>query len=234
MALKPIAVVGWEDGTAGQVDSWIASCGYEIVCFVHPEDEPPAIDPVAARNRPAKTFDFPSGGSFKGRPLLCARDWPQAIRERGIATALVTLADKERRVQEIRRAQAGGIEPGRAVHPSCVVLPDAVLGCNLIAHAGATIGYRTEIGDGVILGIGSQLDHHNVVHEGVTIDPAVVTAGNVLIERYAQLHTAAVIINRVKVGHHAIVAAGAVVISDVEPQTMIAGVPAIVKKKLSP
>ncbi|HEY1727868.1 MAG TPA: hypothetical protein VGG22_05830 [Candidatus Baltobacteraceae bacterium] len=232
MTLKPIAFVGWEDGTAGQADSWIASCGYEVVCFVHPEDEPPAIDPVAARNRSARIFDFPSGGVFKGRPLLCARDWPQAIRERGITSALVTLADKERRVQEIRRAQRDGVELPNAIHPSCIVLPDAVVGCNLIAHARATIGYRTEIADGVILGIGTQLDHHNVVQEGVTLDPAVVTAGNVLIEGYAQLHTAAVVINRIKIGHHAIVAAGAVVIRDVAPRTMIAGVPAIVKKNL--
>jgi len=228
--MEKIAFVGWEDGTAGQVDSWIASCGYEVACFVHPEDEPPRIDAVAARNRPAKIFDFPADGSFKGRPLLCARDWPKAIRERGIVCAIVTLADKERRVEEIRVAQRSEIALANAIHPSCIVLPEAVLGCNLIAHARATIGYRTEIGDGVILGIGTQLDHHNVVREGVTIDPGVITAGNVLIEAFAQLHTAAAIINRITIGHHAIVAAGAVVTKDVPPRTMIAGVPAIVKK----
>jgi acetyltransferase-like isoleucine patch superfamily enzyme len=232
MQREPIALVGWEDGAAGQVDSWIAECGYEVVCFVHPDDEPPTVDAVAARNRPAKRFDFPANGAFKGRPLLSARDWPSVLAQRGIRCALVTLADKQQRVAEIRRAQAAGIELPAIMHSSVLVLADAVVGRNVIAHARAIVGYRSEIGDGVILGIGVQLDHHNVVREGVTLDPAAVTAGNVLVERYAHVHAGAAIINRITIGEASVVAAGAVVTSDVAPHTMVAGVPAREKKKL--
>jgi len=42
----------------------------------------------------------------------------------------------------------------------------------------------------------------------------------------------AVILEGVRVGHHAVVAAGAVVVDDVEPYTVVAGVPAKVIKRV--
>jgi sugar O-acyltransferase (sialic acid O-acetyltransferase NeuD family) len=202
-----------------------------VRAFVHPEDDQPEIDFVAVRNRPSQRFDYPADGTYKGRPLLCGRDWPELLRRRGIGMVIVTLSDKFRRLEEIARAREAGLEIPSAVHPSVVVLPDAILGSSLVVHARAVIGYRAELGDGVIVGIGVQLDHHNVIREGVTLDPAAVTAGNVLIERCAHVHTGASIINRVTIGAEAVVAAGAVVIRDVAPRTLVAGVPATEKKR---
>ena len=65
----------------------------------------------------------------------------------------------------------------------------------------------------------------------MNIDPGVVTAGNVTIGECAQLHTGAVVKNRVRIGADAVVGAGCVVIRDVADGTTVAGVPA---RPLSP
>ncbi len=58
------------------------------------------------------------------------------------------------------------------------------------------------------------------------IDPGVIAAGNVTIGACARIHTNATIKNRVRIGDDAVVGAGAVVIRDVLPKTMVVGVPA--------
>ena len=49
---------------------------------------------------------------------------------------------------------------------------------------------------GTIIDTGAQVNHHNVIKECVTIDPGVVTAGNVTIGRFTKVHTGTIIINR--------------------------------------
>ena len=223
-----LAIVGWEEGHAGQIDSWIAAAtGLTVACFVHDDDAPPALDEAEVlRGREASRFDFPRAGCFKGRELVCARDWPAALRARGIERALVTLSDERRRHAAIERAQAAGLTLIGALHPSVTVLPDAVLAENVIAHAGAIVGYRSELRAGVILNTGAQVDHHAVLHECCTLDPGVACAGGVVVEAYAHVNPGAILTKRVRIGNGAVVAAGAVVVRNVPAAARVMGVPA--------
>ncbi len=225
--LTRIAIVGWEEGAAGLVQSWAAEIGYAVDCFVHPDDTAPVVDRAAAlQGRDASQFATPENGSFKQRPLIAAADWPAALRARGLHHALVAISDNAQRLAEMAKAAAAGIELISALHPSVLVLPDAIIGRNVIAHARAVIGYRAEIGDGVILNTGAQVDHHCVLRAGCSLGPAAVLAGNITVGARAQIHTGAVVKNRQRIGADAVIGAGAVVIRDMPEAVTVVGVPA--------
>jgi sugar O-acyltransferase (sialic acid O-acetyltransferase NeuD family) len=223
-----LAIVGWEEGSAGQVHGWLeASNLAHVACFVHAADSPPSIDPVAAlKGRLARRFSVPTDTNFKDRPLVSSRDWPAVLRDHGVSRVLITLSDPKRREHEIETARRGGLELVNAIHPTALVMPEAVLGDSIILHAKSYVGYRAEIGDGVILNVAAQVDHHSVLRSCATLDPAVVLAGGVLVGARARIHTGATIINRITVGEDAIIGAGTVVIRDVERGAKVVGNPA--------
>ena len=222
-----VAIIGWDEGNAGQVHSWLEKQGqYHVACFVHVADKPIDIDiDVEKKKRDSQLFNYPTKTSFKDKPLITAADWTRAVRSAGIGNVLVTTGDKALRLRRIHEAREAGLKPINAIHPSAVVFDTAVLHENIIIHAGAIIGYLAELHDGVIVNTGAQIDHHNILRECVTIDPGVITAGNVTIDTCAQVHTAAVIKNRVHIGKNSILGAGTVIIGSVPDDVTVVGVP---------
>ena len=221
-----IAIVAWDEGTAGQIHSWIEDTGYHVACFVNPDDTPPNVDIAYERpRREAKQFDFPSNGTFKCLPLISALDWPDVLRDYGIAKAIVMTANQRFRLKNIDLARQSGIELINAIHPTVTIMPDAILHDNVALFARAYIGYRAEIHCGTLVNTGSQIDHHNVLYPGVHVDTGVTTAGNVVIESCVRIHTGAKIINNIRIGADAIIGAGAVIIKNVPPATTTVGVP---------
>lgn len=87
---------------------------------------------------------------------------------------------------------------------------------------GAVLGGRATVGKGCHIGAGTVL-------AGVIEPPS---ATPVIIEDDVVIGANAVVLEGVRVGRGAVVAAGAIVISDVEPYTVVGGVPARVLKTL--
>jgi acetyltransferase-like isoleucine patch superfamily enzyme len=88
-----------------------------------------------------------------------------------------------------------------------------------------------EIGDDVMLGPGVSL-----ITSGHPVDPAArydgITAAPIRIERNVWIGAGAMILQGVTVGENSVIAAGAIVIHDVPPSTLVGGVPAKVIRKL--
>ncbi len=232
-----VAVLGFHDGNAGQVETWFEDVtGYHIACFVHEAAEPIIID-VAAENkrRVSQRLVYPTRDTFKGRPFIVAVDWLERLLALGIRRVLPLVPDNRTRLRQIRACRDAGLELISAIHPSVLVLADAIIEPGVWVNAGSIIGYRAELRSGAIVNTGCQLDHHNILEPGSQMGPGVVTGGNVTLRECALVWTGATIINRIEIGADAIVGAGAVVIDNIPPGATAVGVPAkVIKYHLPP
>lgn len=105
---------------------------------------------------------------------------------------------------------------GKNIHLGKNVFINA--GCKFQDQGGITIGNNALIGHNVIL---ATLNHNENVEKRGNLIPAPIKIGNDV-----WIGSNATILSGVTVGDGAIVAAGAVVTKDVEPKTVVAGVPA--------
>ncbi len=97
-------------------------------------------------------------------------------------------------------------------------------GCSISAHAGVSIGRNCLIGNYVLI---MDNDYHDPLdHAQLGVSKPIV------IEDDAWIGARAIILKGVRVGHGAVVAAGAVVTKDVPARTMVAGVPATLVRAL--
>jgi len=228
-----VAIVGWHDGAAGQIHAWLEKThDYHIACFINPTDKPLEIDPSQIQ-RDAKKFSYPTKNSFKDKPLINSLSWPGIIVELGIKNVLVTTPDPHERFEQINMARKKGLKLINAIHPTALIMEEAILHDNIILYPRSFIGYRAELFPGVIV-TSAHLEHHNVVKECATIDPGVVFAGNVTIGRFTRVHTGTVIKNRIKVGEGSILGAGTVIIEDVPDHVTVVGIPGKIIKHHKP
>lgn len=116
------------------------------------------------------------------------------------------------------------------IHPTAYISPYAKIGQGVFIGARSVIGPGSVLKDHVFVNRGVTVGHDTVLHEYVRLNPGSNVAGHVEICAGAMIGLGASVIEELVVGRGAIVAAGAVVIKDVQERTMVAGVPAVVKK----
>lgn len=229
---RTIAVLGFYDSGAGQVDSWYEEAtGLRIGCFIHDSDVPWAFEKTAQDLAAiSPRVEFPRNGEFKGRPFFCETGWPRRLRSLGINKVLPLVSNNMERLKQIQKALDNGFEVLSAIHPTALLFPEVVLGVGCWINARSLVGYRSLVGDGVIINVNANVSHHNTLGAGCEISDGVVMAGHVNIERRASVFSNATIIPKIRIGENAIIGAGSVVISDIPANATAVGVPAKVIK----
>lgn len=120
------------------------------------------------------------------------------------------------------------------LHPSCTVAQDATVGFGATVQAGGLISTSVHIDRFVTINLGVTLSHDVVVSPFATVSPGACLGGNVHVGEGAFIGIGASVIQGIRIGAWSVVGAGAVVIEDVEPDTVVAGVPARVIKRREP
>ena len=120
-----------------------------------------------------------------------------------------------------------------AIASSVVVKRQKFLGDGIIIANGSVLTYNITIDDHSMINIGCTLSHDVQIGKFVNMSPGVHLAGYSKIEDEVFIGTGATVIPHVTVGRGAYIAAGACVTKDVPPNSLVAGVPAVVKKKLA-
>jgi serine O-acetyltransferase len=233
---KDVAVLGFQDGAAGQVETWFEEVtGFRIACFVHEAVKPLRIDPLAEnKKRVSHRVEFPTPESFKGRRLITSLSWIEELKKMGIRKVLPLTPDNRARLRQIAQCRTHGLELVSAIHPTVTILAEARIEPGVWINANSLIGYKAEIASGVLINTGAQIDHHNVLESCCQVDPGVITAGFATLRACCHVHTGAVIINRVEIGADAIIGAGAVVLENIPPRCTAVGVPArVIKRRAS-
>lgn len=120
------------------------------------------------------------------------------------------------------------------IEPGATIRDKVEIGDNAVIMMGAVINIGAVIGDGTMIDMGAILGGRATVGKNCHIGAGTVLAGvieppsadPVVIEDDVLIGANAVVLEGIKVGKGAVVAAGAIVVDDVAPYTVVAGVPA--------
>ena len=127
-----------------------------------------------------------------------------------------------------------GLKPINLIHHKSFVEPTTSVGMGCLIMPCAVIHKFSSIGNHAIINTSATIDHECIIGDGVHIMGSAAITGKVEIGNYATVGTSATILPSVKVGTGAFVGAGAIVTRDVEPYSVVAGVPAKYLRKTQP
>lgn len=126
------------------------------------------------------------------------------------------------------------------IEPGCIIREGAEIGEHVIGMMGAVVNIGAVVGDGTMLDMNCVVGARALVGRDCHIGAGAVLAGvleppsadPVVIEDEVLIGANAVVLEGVRVGKGSVVAAGAVVVRDVPPMTVVAGQPARVIKEV--
>jgi sugar O-acyltransferase (sialic acid O-acetyltransferase NeuD family) len=112
------------------------------------------------------------------------------------------------------------------VHPGSIISKSAQIGPGALVLAGAIVNCNCRIGTNCIINTKATLDHDSEMKSYSSILPGVTTGGGVVIGEYSCICIGAILSHQVKIGAHAFVGAGAVVLGDIPNYVLAFGTPA--------
>lgn len=204
MGEKRIAIFG-ASGHGRVVADIAICCGWDV-CFF--DDVVPGVD---------ATLGIPYRGTFKD--LVSQVDqFPAAFV--AIGNNMVRLSRQQVLVET-------GFFIPTLIHPAATVSRFASIGEGTVVMPGAVINAAAHMGAACIVNTGASVDHDCLLADGVHVSPGAHLAGNVYVGKCGWIGIGASIRQQVRVGANAMVAAGAIVVKDVEDNATVAGVPAV-------
>lgn len=162
-------------------------------------------------------------------PVLGRFDQAESFQDR-YADIVVAIGNCQLRSQWIQRFFAQGFGLPILVHPTAWVSPSAELAEGCVVFAQAAVGTNSHVEGGCIINTGATVDHDCVLGECSHICPGAHVGGDVQIGKQSWIGIGASIVHCVRIGSCVMIGAGSVVISGVEDNVTVAGVPAKVIK----
>lgn len=177
-------------------------------------------------------------GNEKSGVLFCEYEQLESFLQKNKSLIEKHKVETDRRNSAIPMADLtkynARIEPGAIVRDLVEIGDHCVIMMGAVLNIGAVIGERTMIDMNVVVGGRAIVGKNCHIGAGTVlagvIEPP--SADPVIIEDDVLIGANAVVLEGVKVGKGAVVAAGSIVVRDVEPMTVVAGVPAKVLKKV--
>jgi sugar O-acyltransferase (sialic acid O-acetyltransferase NeuD family) len=174
------------------------------------------------------------GTEFCQAPILGGQEQLDSLRNHGITFLIFGFGNNAARLKLAELVLSKGYKLATAVHPHAVIAAGVEVGAGTVIKPGAAIDPGVTIGENVIIGSCATVGHGCVLSEGVRISGGVGIAGNVTLGRASTIGVGATIKDRVHVGEHSFIGAGATVVRDIPPGVVAYGVPARVKRKITP
>ena len=212
---------------------------YQIIEYIRTS---PKKTPVRVWLQTSQPVAFPAAQQFSGGNgfSVVFGDWED------IRPVLEENRDKilSQQVENDARNSAIPLLDKKDIHariePGAIIREQVQIGDNAVIMMGAVINIGAVIGEGTMIDMGAVLGGRAMVGKRCHIGAGAVLAGvveppsatPVVVEDNVLIGANAVVIEGVRIGEGSVVAAGSVVIEDVAPGMVVAGVPArVVKKK---
>jgi UDP-perosamine 4-acetyltransferase len=151
------------------------------------------------------------------------------MKDKGVTDFFVGLGSTGNltpRAELFRHGRSSGLVPLTLVHPSATLSPSVKLGAGACIMAGVIVNANTRLGDNVCLNSGSIIEHDCSIADNCFVGPGAILGGSVTMLDQTFVGMGAVIRQGQHIGGCSLIAAGAVVVADVQPGTKVAGVPA--------
>jgi sugar O-acyltransferase (sialic acid O-acetyltransferase NeuD family) len=181
--------------------------------------------------------DFAARGTVRNdRPILGkTHEIPLLFKKGAFDAAVIAIGYKHRRFRkEVYETLKGyGIPIATFVHPSSYVEKSALLQEGSVVLVGCTIDMHARLAENVLLSSRCFVSHHVKIGAHTFCGPAVNLAGHGETGECCFLGINTTLIDGVRIGTNVQTAAGSVVTKDVPDHVLVAGVPAVEKKRLS-
>ncbi|MFY8180902.1 MAG: acetyltransferase [Flavobacterium sp.] len=105
-------------------------------------------------------------------------------------------------------------------------------GTNILS--GAIMSNSTNIGKGCIIYYNSIITHDCNIGDFVEISPSATILGRVIIDSFTHIGANVTILPNLNIGKNVIVGAGSVVTKDIPDNSLVIGIPAVIKRELPP
>jgi sugar O-acyltransferase (sialic acid O-acetyltransferase NeuD family) len=174
------------------------------------------------------------GTELLGVPVLGGDDLLPRLAQEGVSHFVVGVggvADNQPRRLLFELAVSHGLEPLTVCHPSAVCSSWATVGAGSVLYPTAVVNAGAFLGVNVIVNTGAIVEHDCRVGDHVHLATGARLCSTVRIGDGAHIGAGATVRQRLSIGAGAMIGAGAVVVNDVEPLTVVAGVPARVLER---
>ncbi|AUX60702.1 acetyltransferase [Simonsiella muelleri] len=128
--------------------------------------------------------------------------------------------DKFRKLQDLNCKIISIIDKTALVSIHAEIGIGTFIGKMAIVNSGAKIGNNVIINTRALIEHGCQIQNHCNISTNTTLN------GDVLVKDFCFIGSSSVVNGQLHIGQHSVIGAGAVVIKNVEPHTIVAGVPA--------
>lgn len=201
-------------GSYGEVYlTYLLEAGVDIVGFL--DDDPKYV-----------------GKEVRGVPVLGCISMMKTLKQtHGVEAVYCPLGNNKLRVEFLTKARELGYKTPSYIHPSVFISPNVTIGEGVYILLGTTIMPYTVIEDFVMISMGVHIAHHNLLEKGVFLSTGCNFGASIVAHKYAYCGISSTIMTGLHtLGEDCFIGAGAVVIKDVEPNAVMAGVPAKVLK----
>jgi sugar O-acyltransferase (sialic acid O-acetyltransferase NeuD family) len=171
-----------------------------------------------------------TGQTVNGLPVLGQLNLLHKLKAQKVKGAIISIGDNSPRQAYFQKVLDQGFDLINAIHPGSRISSTARLGRNVVVAAGAVVSTDARIADSAIINTSAVIDHECQIGRAVHVCPSATLAGRVRVDDETFIGLGCNIIQCLKIGSHATIGAGAVVIEDVPDGATVVGVPARIIK----
>jgi len=138
-----------------------------------------------------------------------------------------SIGENVARLYFLKEARKFGLQTPNFIHPTAIISPDVDIKGTFYIMPGSVIQPYAQIGDGCMFSMNVAIAHHTIIDDGCFASSSSTIGAKMSLQKYAWVGIGATVMTGVKIlGENCLIGAGAVVISDVSANAVVAGVPA--------